>query len=253
MIAKTEALVLRVSPFSRTSHVVRWLTPEHGQLTTTIKGAQRPKSAFLGQYDLFYTCELVYYLRDRNGLHVAKECSPLVTRDAFRTKWRACAGASYVCGMASRVGVSGEHQHELYVLTTTVLDALCRSGSSRKLLFWFEMRLADVLGFSPRLDTCVRCGKPVDRQTPLVFSAGLGGVLCPTCDHGAASGDVRLHPRALALLRHLREAEEPVSVVSTDCSEDQLFALREVLGVFLTYHIDVSPESRRIAMELASH
>jgi phosphoesterase RecJ-like protein len=58
---KTLGIVLSIRPWSQTSHVVTWLTL-NGVITTLVKGALRPKSAFIGQYDLFYTCELVYYL-----------------------------------------------------------------------------------------------------------------------------------------------------------------------------------------------
>ena len=78
---KAEALCLAVHPWSRTSHIVRWLTPR-GTLATLVKGAVRPKSAFLGQYDLNYTCELVYYARARGELHALRECVPRERRDA---------------------------------------------------------------------------------------------------------------------------------------------------------------------------
>ena len=44
MIARTEGLVLRIMPFSRTSQVVAWFTPDCGRMATLVKGAQRPKS-----------------------------------------------------------------------------------------------------------------------------------------------------------------------------------------------------------------
>ena len=48
---KTEAICLDIRPWSRTSHVVSWLTPM-GKVSTVVKGAVRAKSQFLGQYDL---------------------------------------------------------------------------------------------------------------------------------------------------------------------------------------------------------
>ena len=80
MIQKTTGIVLRVIPFSRTSHVIQWLTSSHGRMATIAKGAQRPKSLLLGQYDLFYTCEILFYPRERTGLHVLRECAPLAPR-----------------------------------------------------------------------------------------------------------------------------------------------------------------------------
>ena len=46
-IVKTQGIVLAVYPWSQTSHVVTWLTPDHGPVTTLVKGAVRAKSAFV--------------------------------------------------------------------------------------------------------------------------------------------------------------------------------------------------------------
>ena len=40
-IIKTEGIVLAIRPWSQTSHVVTWLTPDHGPVTTLVKGAVR--------------------------------------------------------------------------------------------------------------------------------------------------------------------------------------------------------------------
>jgi recombinational DNA repair protein (RecF pathway) len=130
MIAKTEAIVLRVAPFSRTSHVVTWLTREYGRVGTVVKGAVRPKSAFLGQYDLFYTCELLFYERERNGLHVAKECSPLRPRVGLRREWRAYCCAAYICDLVYQSSLAGaQHLEGVFALLTEVLDWLACGAS----------------------------------------------------------------------------------------------------------------------------
>ena len=87
---KAEAVCLRIVPWSRTSHIVQWLTPT-GKVTTVVKGAVRPKSFFLGQYDLNYTCEIVYYARGKGELHALRECTPLVFREGLRGDSRALA------------------------------------------------------------------------------------------------------------------------------------------------------------------
>ena len=63
--------------------MVSWLTPDTGVVSTVVKGAVRPKSAFLGQYDLFYECELVYYVRERGDAHAIREVSPLKMREGL--------------------------------------------------------------------------------------------------------------------------------------------------------------------------
>ena len=80
---KSEAICLSVRPWSQTSHVVAWLTP-CGKVGTVVKGAVRPKSFFLGQYDLNYTCEILYYGRARGDLHALRDCVPLSRREIGR-------------------------------------------------------------------------------------------------------------------------------------------------------------------------
>ena len=98
-IIKTDGIVLAIHPWSRTSHIVTWLTPDHGCVTTLVKGAVRPKSAFLGQYDLFYTCDLLYYARARGDLHALRETTPRNLREGLRGLWRETAVAGYAAGL----------------------------------------------------------------------------------------------------------------------------------------------------------
>ena len=89
MIIKTTAIPLAYYPYSSTSRIVHWLTRHHGKVSTLLKGALRPKSPFLGEYELFGTSELLYFAHRPHVLHTAKECALLHPRDAFRTDWRA--------------------------------------------------------------------------------------------------------------------------------------------------------------------
>ena len=182
MITKTNAIVLRISPYSRTSHVVTWLTEYAGRISTTVKGAVRPKSAFLGQYDLGYTCELLFYQRARNGLHVAKECSPLEMRLRLRRDWRAFACAAYLCDLVYHATLpSHESQEGVYQLLRDALDALCKEGQEPVVLMhWFELRLLQTLGYAPHAERCVSCGVTLS-QKRAGFDAAHGGAFCLNC------------------------------------------------------------------------
>jgi len=251
MIATTEALVLRVSPFSKTSHVVTWLTPTQGLLATTVRGAQRSRSAFLGQYDLYYTCELTHYLREHNGLHIAKECTPLNMRHRFRSDWRAAAAASYVSDLLIRVSMSGDHE-ELFRFASNILDRFCEYGAERVLLYWFELRLMQILGLAPQLQSCVVCRKDIGLNDKPLFLPIQGGIVCRSCHARDAARAVPIAPDILALLRTWQRTDSPRAVRNTRCTSEQLVALGALLGVFLTLHIDVSGQSRRIAIEMMS-
>lgn len=150
-IEKTEAIVLRTHPFSRTSHVVAWLTRDGHRVATAVRGAMRPKSAFLGQYDLFQTCELLYYGRSRDGLHAARECTPLIRRDGLRDNWRAAFCASWFAALADSISDSGMAFPGLYRLLGESLDVLAAaSGAPPVALFArFEAKSVVEAGLRP--------------------------------------------------------------------------------------------------------
>jgi len=256
MFRKTEALAVRVSPYSNTSDVVTWLTPRFGKLATTFKGAKRPKSAFLGQYDLCYTCELTFYARDREGLHIARECVPLRTRSHLRHDFRAFACASYACDVAGRAVERGAGQQGLYELATSLLDCLDEGVKPLNALFWFETRVLSVLGVGPHLAQCVSCdGAPFPQGAGrATFSSPLGGVLCPACapaasPPNASSSTVAVSPGTLALLRNWQQAPGTRALRATRSTSKQSFELRSILGIFLPYHLDITPVSRKVALE----
>jgi len=250
---KTQAIVLKVAPFSRTSHYVTWLTPQHGRMTTIIKGATRPKSAFLGQYDLFYTCELVYYTRDRNGVFIAKECSPIKTRSRLRSDWKACAAAAYIAETASRITVHGPHQLELFDLVNDFLDKLASSTPSVEFIYRFELLILEKLGYSPQTSKCAICG-----TTDITGSAGyeispeLGGAICKKCLPSLKHRPVRISAGLMDVIRRWQALPYTNTRSTPDLNSDDLLALRNILGIFLAHHVDVLLAGRKHVIELIS-
>ena len=251
MIHKTQAIVLRYYPFSDTSRIVSWLTPDEGRIATLVKGSQRPKSLFLGQFDLFYTCELIYYGRERAGVHIARECSPLKTRDRFRGDWKATAAASYLSDLLFRVSPPDAPQHNLFGLLDSGMDHLAANGAVPSFLFWFELKLLEALGLAPRLKHCLSCERellPGARRTQ--FSYSRGGILCSSCAGKAMEGALPIAPDILAILTGWQRARSAQAALSTQCTTWQLGEIERLLSLFLSYHLDTALPSRNIALDI---
>jgi DNA repair protein RecO (recombination protein O) len=254
VIVKTQAIVLRYVPVSNTSRVVSWMTRDAGKIATMIKGSLRPRSHFLGQYDLFYTCELLYYLRSRRELYIARECSPLKMRSAFRHDWRAAASASYAVDLVGRICPPLAPHPTLYLLLDGLLDTLEQFRASAPLLFWFELKLLDELGLTPRLQHCVACGKkllPGTRNARLSYAHG--GIRCGQClahqeDNHPASMPVTAG--CLATLQGWQRSQNARMALSTRVTPGQRKSIRMLLGAFLRYHLDTPLKSRRTAFEI---
>ncbi len=251
-VEKTEALVLRVQPWSSTSHIVTWLTPGEGRLVTLAKGVQRPKSRLLGQFDLFYSCELLYYARDRQGVHILRECTALDPRPRLRIDWRASACAAYACHLVSRVALDHTHDPALYGLTEALLDHLAGVGASFPLVYWFELRLTELLGWAPQLQSCPACGQPhpASGGGPRPFALARGALLCPRCTRATDGATLTLTPDVQAMLRAWQSAPAPRGPSQTRCTRTQARAAGLFLGAFLDYHLDISPTPRYIALDM---
>ena len=250
VICKSPGIVLRVAAFSRTSHVIWWLTPAKGKTVILAKGAERPKSAFLGQYDLFYTCEIVYYSREGSGVPILKECSPLKPRSSLRDDWRAAVCASYLCALVSGASVAGSQQTDFYHLLDQGLDNLCRQGASRLLLRWFELRLMGVAGLSPTLSRCAACHRAVPAASAPVVAYSRGGVICRKCAMGLEDVVSPIRLDVLAVLRHWQACETPEAARRVVCSKVQEQDIDVAVRSFLRHHLDSASTAATIAFDL---
>jgi len=252
-ILKDRAITLRVTPFSQTSQMVTWLTEHHGRVTTSIKGARRPKSAFLGQYDLFYLCDLLFYSKDRGGVHIARECMPVETRQGLRGNWKAVLCASYLCDLTSTLFPPGAPAPAMFAFLNRCLVFLEEETPGRCFIPWFEFQAACLAGFAPALDSCTLCGnslKAGEKKGPQGFSPASGGIVCADC---ARERNILPAPAERRTLEILQSWQSPIGPECTaggkvgDRQADELCALT---GAFLEYHLHPLLAGRKIALVL---
>lgn len=260
MIIQTQAIALQIRPWSKTSHMVTWLTPGYGRIVTSVKGACRPKSAFLGQYDLFYTCDLLFYRREHDSVHAARECAPVALREPIRRNWRAAIAAAYLTDLTARVTAGHQDSETLFDLLSQALDVLADpSGKpARSLLLWYETHLLRSLGVLPDLTLCPSCHPP--ERAWLRFSLPSGRFLCEHLARPAAGeAAVTLHRDVQRLFQALCSSETPceaahlVSALASNKSDSGpklLFGLSRFLGMFIAFHLDVPSAVRRVALEM---
>ena len=238
MILKDEAIALRIHPFGNTSRVVVWSSASHGKLATLVKGSQRERSAFLGQFDLFYTCEILFYAREHRNLHILKECAPLATRDAFRSDWRACAAASYAAGTLDRAMPFGPAPAGLHALLADTLDRLAARTPGPAFLPRFESRLLQELGLAPGWNACGRCRADL-RDAAARLDVVHGSLLCEAC---AAGWGTTVSAAALDALRRMGGERLPASLPERTFRE-----IKALVGGLLEHQADLSPRPRDLA------
>ncbi|MBO5642703.1 MAG: DNA repair protein RecO [Kiritimatiellae bacterium] len=231
MAGQTEkacAICIDIHPYSRTSHIVNWLT-EKGILSTLVKGAVRPKSQFLGQYDLNYTCDIIYYSTSKSDLHPLKECLPIKTRDYLRDNYKQLACASYFRAIVNRMCPYGEEARNWFDLLTNSLDNIDTSNYLQSLLK-FDLKALKLSGILPDFRY------PEENSESALFSLEYGRF-------NAGGRSIRISKPTANYLQRGANGEKNLNFL--------LEALR-VIGVYYTFHVDLPPQLRRITIDMIS-
>ena len=243
MIIRDHAIALRIHPYGNTSRVIVWLTRHHGKVVTLAKGSQRPKSSFLGQIDLFYTCEILFYSTETRQVHILKECAPLELRLPLREDWRACAMASYAAGLIDRLTPTGPLPPQIYEILAENLEKIEKKSPGPAFLPKFELKLLQELGFSPKWDICSKCRVPLPQSgAPARLRINEGALLCANC----ANSD-----GFLVGADTLRAIHDMTSEIEKKSLPEGVFReIRAIMGGLLEYHAEIHEKSREIAFQI---
>ena len=229
---KTSGICLAVHPWSQTSHVVIWLTPG-GKVKTVVKGAVRAKSAFLGQYDLNYTCEILYYARAKSELHALRECSPVKLRENMRGDYRCIAASDYCRHLAGELAPAGNDSAAWFSALENTLDAIGGKPAPARLIsriIAFELEVLALSGLAPDFTG-------FDEQAEWsAFSVEEGRF----CTDGRRF--LRIPPQVAQCL-NAPQGEYPMQI---------LLDAARVIGVFYQFHLDCASDVRRTVLRMIS-
>ncbi len=190
---RSDALILRVTPWSETSSVVTLMTREFGKRTLVAKGARRPKSPFEAALDLLSSCHVVFIPKSGDALDILTEAKlQRRFRAGSRDLLRLYCGF-YVAELLDRLTDVGDSHPELFDLATATIEQLDQTGPDvRSLVLRFELGVLRHTGHLPNLERCVECGMAWSPSTDegehqgwYLFSAAGGGVYCIDCQDRA--------------------------------------------------------------------
>lgn len=176
------ALILQAFPYSDTSRILKLFCENYGVRTVIAKGAMRPKSRFGGLLEPFTEGRVQFRLKDGREMHTLGGFDLIRSRQAIGRDLVAFAGASLLAELVLRFGTT-EPDPGLFHLLVEALDGLgeVEAASAPALALGAVWRVISQLGFEPRLDACVVCGREIMPDEPSRFDVLAGGVACTLC------------------------------------------------------------------------
>ena len=248
MITTTEAIVLRGMKFRDTSKIVSLYTRRFGRLSVIAKGARDRKNRFGAALEPMSFVTAVFYRKERQDLHLLSQCDLV---DGFRRMTddmdRLATGLAVV-ELVSGVTHDEEANEGLFTLLLSTLTAIDRATKNPSIaLYYFEVKLAHVLGFQAGFHQCLGCGRPLDERSldasGSSFLLDRGGCLCGSCRPGHPGGR-RMTTMALRVLQRLESLNDPDAALRIAVPADVGTELGDMLRLYLRSHVEGLRDSR---------
>lgn len=157
MIPKTEAIVLKSFDYRETSRIVTFFTKEHGKITAVMKGIRKDPRKFGSSVDKYSVNDLVYYHYRRSDLHLVSQCDLKQYFFRVRDDYQRNVTANYALELVNKIMPAEQVNKDVYDLLLQFLDRLQEEKDLERLVNLFQIKMLRYSGFSPHLDSCVRC------------------------------------------------------------------------------------------------
>lgn len=149
MIERANGVILRTMTYRETSVIVRWLSEEHGRISTLARGALRPKSAFRAKLDLFYAGSFTFARHQRSSLHTLAEAVLEAPPEALRRDLHRLRQAAYGVSLIEQNSEPETPLPEIYRLFIDFLQTLGATAPRPEIVLAFEIKLLVELGLDP--------------------------------------------------------------------------------------------------------
>jgi DNA repair protein RecO (recombination protein O) len=198
---KTDAVVIGRRALGESDRLVDFYTREFGKVRGVARAARRPRSRFGSALETFTLGRLVFFDTGRSELVRVDHFDILHPFVGVRERLNRLGRGAWVVECLARLSADRDPHAALYGLLVRSLRALERGAPEDRVALCFAVRAVDLLGHRPRIDRCVRCGRP-HPSAPVGLDVGEGGLVCAACGPGADS--IPLGASAVGALVRLR-------------------------------------------------
>ncbi len=170
--------------------LVTFFSLDRGVLKGVAKNARKSFRRFGAGLEAFTCCRLHLHEREHQEL-LRIESADIITQPAriCEDLNRSAAGA-VMLELVKELAPAGERNASAFLLLVHTLELLNAGEDPLFLLRIFEIKFLSLLGYQPKLDHCLSCGR--EPKGEMIFHGMKGGVLCPDCMVSSEDPQVRL-------------------------------------------------------------
>lgn len=174
---KARAIVIKEKSIGESNKSLTLFAKDIGKITVTARGAKKQKSKFLHGAQAFCYCDFVLY---RGGGFLSVNQIDLIRNfaadydDIFKLSYGA-----YFLELIDRTVMFEQEANDIMLLLLKALQRLEKSSNPKKISAAFQIKLFDMLGFTPDTTHCAVCGREIPNGC-LYFSR-INQFVCDYC------------------------------------------------------------------------
>ncbi len=201
MLKRTEAVVLKTTPFAEADLIVTVFTLDYGIVKTFAKSPRKTKSRFGSSLEPLTYSRISFWGKEDAELPRLTQSDIIRSFQSIRDRLECFFGVMQIAELTLSLLPEHEPNKEVFGLLTDILNRIdggnCGSGALDTLLY--RIRFLDMAGYGPRLDGCALCGKAGHN-----FYISHGSVICGVCAEGT-DAPLRLSPGLIRFYETLRK------------------------------------------------
>lgn len=236
----SETLVLRGRDYGEADRILVLLTKEAGKLSAIAKSVRKPTSKLKASTQLFSYSRLNINRGKNGGLGVVTQGETISSLMGLRQDLNKIIAASYIGEMVDLNIPAYKPNDQIFLLVLTALAALEKVSDPYLILRFFDLRLLAVLGYRPRLDACVSCGRPI-KEGGFLLSPYRGGILCRSCR--TRENGMPVSGAVIAAMEKLL-TWDPRQLLHLQLNAKLREELDRALFYYMDYHLEKSAKAR---------
>ncbi|MBI5214759.1 MAG: DNA repair protein RecO [Ignavibacteriae bacterium] len=206
LVVKTEAIVLRTIKFKESSKIVTFYTKELGRVGAIVKGARRANSKIGAALEPMSHVQIVLYIKEGREVQTVGQCALLYSYHHFAADLEKLSVGLSIIELVYDIAHEQEQNIPLFELMADSLATVNKTSATTAILFFFMLKLAELLGFAPVFGNCHLCKKEINREPNagkwLMFDLHKGSPVCEHCSP-AQHGLFKISAAALNKLQQL--------------------------------------------------
>jgi DNA repair protein RecO (recombination protein O) len=197
---ESAAIVLECRDHGESDLIVTFFCQHHGRLTGIAKGAKRSKKRFVNKLEIFSSLRIIHSTPQNNRLAFIAEADLLNGFLTLRENISCYTTANVIREFILLATKEVEGDDSLYPLLVWAYDSLNSGHTSLPVLILFLIRFYTIIGYSPQLEICHKCGQQIHAKRSYSFNITTGGIHCNRCDSKGTEAKLQLSKGTLKTL-----------------------------------------------------